>query len=203
MKPLSCGVPTRSFLAPEYREASATVNQIFMIDLPTRARMSAGGKRLWVRALQRADHEADALSSGGADAGVSPTSQSGRSCLASWSQVPYGATDRGMTPRQSLRWQRSRVVTCECAGQAALPLWRSRVTRVFRIDDARGGATPGRTDCVTRELLIVPWGSGRSALHIGRREGDAVWHRRSDRRIALRGAAVKLDRTGFITSAAR
>ena len=59
-----CGVVTRSFLAPEYREASAIVNQFFMIDPPTRARMLAGGKRLWVRALQHVDHEADALSSG-------------------------------------------------------------------------------------------------------------------------------------------
>ena len=30
-------------------------------------------------------HEADALSSGGADAGIAPTSTNGRSCLASWS----------------------------------------------------------------------------------------------------------------------
>jgi hypothetical protein len=79
VEPSSCGVPTLSFLALEYREAFATVNQIFMIELPTRARMSAGGKRLWVRALQRGDHEADALSSGGADAGVAPTSTNGRS----------------------------------------------------------------------------------------------------------------------------
>jgi hypothetical protein len=79
VEPPSFGAPTRSFLAPEYRESSATVNRIFMIDLPTRARMSAGGKRLWVRALQRAGYEADALSSGGADAGVAPTSTSGRS----------------------------------------------------------------------------------------------------------------------------
>ena len=51
-------------LPPEYREASATVNQIFMIDLPTRARVLRAENGLWVRALQRADHQADALSSG-------------------------------------------------------------------------------------------------------------------------------------------
>ena len=31
----------------------------------------------------------------------------------------------------------------------------------------------------------------RSALHIGRREGDAVWHQRSDRRIPPRETVVK------------
>jgi len=56
------GEPAPSFLAPEYREASATVNQIFMIDLPTRARMSAGGKRLWVSRAAARRPEADALS---------------------------------------------------------------------------------------------------------------------------------------------
>ena len=40
----------------------------------------------------------------------------------------------------------------------------------------------------------VPWGAGRSALHIGRREGDAVWHRRSDRRIPRRETVVNLNR---------
>ncbi len=41
-------------------------------------------------------------------------------------------------------------------------------------------------------LPIVPWGVDRSALHVGRREGDAVWHRRSDRRIPPRETVVKL-----------
>ena len=57
----------RSILAGKLRPAgvvpSTLVRIAFMIDLPTRPH-SAGGKRLWVRALQRADHEADALSSG-------------------------------------------------------------------------------------------------------------------------------------------
>jgi hypothetical protein len=40
-------------------------------------------------------------------------------------------------------------------------------------------------------LSTVPWGVVRSALHVGRREGDAVWHRRSDRRIPPRRTVVK------------
>ena len=40
-------------------------------------------------------------------------------------------------------------------------------------------------------LSTVPWGVVRSALHVGRREGDAVWHRRSDRRIPPRETVVK------------
>src|SRR5436190_693933 len=44
-------------------------------------------------------------------------------------------------------------------------------------------------------LLIVPWGVDRSALHVGRREGDAVWYRRSDRRIPPRESVVKLSQS--------
>ena len=40
-------------------------------------------------------------------------------------------------------------------------------------------------------LSIVPWGTRRSALHVGRREGDAVRHRRSDRRRPPRETVVK------------
>ena len=40
-------------------------------------------------------------------------------------------------------------------------------------------------------LSTVPWGVVRSALHVGRREGDAVWHRRSDRRIPPHETVVK------------
>src|SRR3954469_23111476 len=53
--------------------------------------------------------------------------------------------------------------------------------------------TPSRTFVVTREMLsTVPWGVGRSALHVGRREGDAMWHRQSDYRITPLGTLVKL-----------
>ena len=38
--------------------------------------------------------------------------------------------------------------------------------------------------CDSGMLSTVPWGVVRSALHIGRCEGDAVGHQRSDRRIA-------------------
>jgi hypothetical protein len=64
VEPPSCGAPTHAFLGPEYREASATVNQIVMIDLPRASACRRTGKWLWVRTLQRADHQADALSCG-------------------------------------------------------------------------------------------------------------------------------------------
>ena len=51
---------------------------------------------------------------------------------------------------------------------------------------------PSRTVCCDCEMLsTVPWGVVRSALHVGRREGDAVWHRRSDRRIPPCETVVK------------
>ena len=122
----------RSIAPPEYREASAIVNQIFMIDLPN------AENGLVVRALQRADHEADALLAGGADAGVAPASTNGRSCLASWSHICYGATDRELTPRQSLPLAGNRASSpVNVRAARRWPLWRSRVTRVFWIDEAR------------------------------------------------------------------
>ena len=60
--------------------------------------------------------------------------------------------------------------------------------------------------CVRRraERLVVserccrpcPWGVVRSALQVGRREGDAVWHRRSDFRIPPPRTVVKLSHCG-------
>jgi hypothetical protein len=162
-----------------------------MIDLPTRARVLRAENGLWVRALQRADHEAGALSSGGADAGVAPTSTNGRSCLASGSHVGHGATYRGLTLRPSCDVQRRCTVTS--AGRAARqPSWRSRVARLFWIRrgtlcDAESNAAFGLGCCRS-----CPGGGGRSALHIGRCEGDAVWHQRSDRRLPPYGNGRQL-----------
>jgi hypothetical protein len=130
-----------------------------MIDLPTRARVLRAENGLWVRALQRADHEAGALSSGGADAGVAPTSTNGRSCLASGSHVGHGATYRGLTLRPSCDVQRRCTVTS--AGRAARqPSWRSRVARLFWIRrgtlcDAESNAAFGLGCCRSRPGAAV------------------------------------------------
>jgi len=79
MKPPLCGVPARSFLAPEYREASAIVNQIVMIDLPTRARMSRAENRYGFARCSAPTIRPTRSHLGGADAGVAPTSTNGRS----------------------------------------------------------------------------------------------------------------------------
>ena len=50
--------------------------------------------------------------------------------------------------------------------------------------------------CDCGMLSTVPWGVVRSALHVGRREGDAVWHQRSDRRIPPPRTVVKLSHHG-------
>jgi hypothetical protein len=42
-----------SSLELQYRKACAIVKQISMVDLPTRARVPAGGKRLWVSRVAR------------------------------------------------------------------------------------------------------------------------------------------------------
>jgi hypothetical protein len=88
-----------------------------MIDLPTRARMSRARKRLWVRALQRADHEADALSSewrgcrrcADIDEREVIASRRGRAI----ERDPIG--ERQRVPL--LRWQRTRQPHCERAAQ--------------------------------------------------------------------------------------
>ena len=58
--------------------------------------------------------------------------------------------------------------------------------RLARSESARHFcATPSRTFAVIERCCrSCPGASVRLALHVGRREGDAVWHRRSDCRIA-------------------
>ena len=91
-------------------------------------------------------------------------------------------------------WQRPASSPEELRAARRQPLWRSRVTRVFWIDEAGCCDAEQNTLCRSGCCRRVPWGVGRSALHIGRREEDAVRHQRSEPRITPTETVVKLSR---------
>ena len=115
---------------------------------------------------------ADTLMSGGADAGdVAGTERAGGRAPRSGRT---GRCDREGSPAP-------RVVTRQRNMRRASMRWRLPRSRDARVSGAR--CTWVRRACRNNQwdsgmLSTVPWGVGRSALHVGRREGGAVWHQR-------------------------